>query len=260
MKKAYKIVMLPTANESELWINDSQGGKLCDFSQPLKATSGNKNQHLYILSDEEIKPNDIWYDDKDKYVTSANLRCLRQVNNSDECFKVIASTDKSLNLPGIPQSYIEYYIEEYNEGNKIEEVELNIQLYNEFSQEIELPYYNPKQKYVSTIIEKLKLQNNEVCPAYPAHQKAQKELADYIDSKNKPQVDFELINMDSIYKIAEYEVEFATFLEKSTGKDEFTSDIDYDKIRNNFKLFFKLLSENPSFAHKSSKELNKLLK
>lgn len=216
MKKAYKIVMLPTANESELWINDSQGGKLCDFSQPLKATSGNKNQHLYILSDEEIKPNDIWYDDKDKYVTSANLRCLRQVNNSDECFKVIASTDKSLNLPGIPQSYIEYYIEEYNEGNKIEEVELNIQLYNEFSQEIELPYYNPKQKYVSTIIEKLKLQNNEVCPIIPndKEQSIEEAAHSYLDSVKPDDVLGESMR-DSLVRIYKAGAEHQIKLHKS---------------------------------------------
>lgn len=83
-------------------------------------------QHLYILSDEEIPYNP-------NGGTNGIFLCLheldhpedvivRNVGNCTGCRTILATTDTSLGLPQIPQDFIQYYIEQYNKGNKIEEV------------------------------------------------------------------------------------------------------------------------------------------
>lgn len=134
------VVMLPTnqkANlKSDLAINENNL-----LFQPSKLEGTwfflNKYQHLYILSDEEIKKGDWFYDTRDKIISNSSL--------SQTLFskKIIATTDTSLSiitkislkvnniihscdrydkLPQIPQQFIEKYIEEYNKGNAIKEV------------------------------------------------------------------------------------------------------------------------------------------
>lgn len=89
--------------------------------------------HLYFLSDEEIKEGD-WY-------ISAMKSIISQHNGTEKLpdgwKKIIATTDKSLvdtihnpaeefkhiwELPQPSQSFIEKYVEEYNKGNVITEV------------------------------------------------------------------------------------------------------------------------------------------
>lgn len=91
-------------------------------------------QHLYIISDLEIK-DDNWC------INTANLEfdnelTLFQVLNGVEiankcCYikKIITSTDISLGLPQPSQQFIEKYIEEYNEGNIITEVLVEVELF-----------------------------------------------------------------------------------------------------------------------------------
>ena len=106
-----------------------------------------KPQHLYFLSDEEIKEGD-WYIfnwagekdiqkfSKEQYNDRENHKHL--YNNA--CKKIIATTDKSLvekvlakrdeigdlykqfYLPQPSQSFLEKFVEEYNKGNQIKEV------------------------------------------------------------------------------------------------------------------------------------------
>lgn len=79
-------------------------------------------QHLYIISDDEIKKGDwvIEYQPKD------NLGELHQIHNEYVLSpniqkKVIATTDTTLELPRLSQQFIEEYIEEYNKGQQITE-------------------------------------------------------------------------------------------------------------------------------------------
>lgn len=118
-----------------------------------------KLQHLYIISDEEIKEGDyilskFYYEDKCVKNRAFNwiLTKVREIKNgkifsnplsnlegggcssdSSNSFKVIASTDKLLlplfnqyspieYLPKIPSSFIESYIKSYNEGSTISKV------------------------------------------------------------------------------------------------------------------------------------------
>ncbi len=90
------------------------------FTQEYLQSSGRTSEHLYILSNDKIKEGDWFY--------------CKQTNTIQQCFsnkkgilnekysfykKIIATTDKSLNLPQIPEWFIEYLIEQYNKSNKI---------------------------------------------------------------------------------------------------------------------------------------------
>jgi len=81
-------------------------------------------QHLYILSDDEIKETDWKYNVVNKSITKQDGGFSYE---SDK--KIIATTDSSLNLPLISSvdpkvffSFIHYFISEYNKGNVISSV------------------------------------------------------------------------------------------------------------------------------------------
>jgi len=129
MFKRCKLVMLPTNEKAPLMI-DKEGlhyAKNYEFN----LFDHNKNfrhinkQHIYILSDEEIKEGDFFiYPDlgeKDIWL------CKGDIPNPG-AKKIIATTDTALKwhmigfLPQPSQSFIEKYVEEYNKSNIITEV------------------------------------------------------------------------------------------------------------------------------------------
>jgi hypothetical protein len=93
-----------------------------------------ENQHLYIISDEEIKAGDWYVCLLNKLVFPASKRHGQLLTDR----KVLASTDSSLRvytnpiingtrsfkggIPSISQSFIDKYINFYNQGNIITEV------------------------------------------------------------------------------------------------------------------------------------------
>lgn len=140
--KKHQIVMLPTekANKSIHTLYDNGHGQLIHTH-----SSSNKviPQHLYILSDDEIKEGD-WC-----IYVSGNITEIIQVKKpfsqdtlDSMCKKIIAATDSSLlyntgkisssitcgdipvykSLPQPSQSFIEKYIEKYNTGDPITDV------------------------------------------------------------------------------------------------------------------------------------------
>lgn len=132
--KTCNVVMLPTNTNSDLILS------LSDSKLYWKNGyfAGNK-QHLYITSDEDIKEGDwIIHIPTSKIILNYNLDRASDKN----LFKIIASTDPSIvfpvpdsldlypfsytqkKYPQIPQSFIDYYINKYNKGNKIEKVEV----------------------------------------------------------------------------------------------------------------------------------------
>ena len=107
-------------------------------------------QHLYIISDEEIKPGDWIYRYEDNKVFQSQSYFKKDSPIKDGLIiKVIATTDTSLvllneqyfdvnkkrksaileqkNLPQPSQQFIEKYIEEYNKGNVITDVLVEVE-------------------------------------------------------------------------------------------------------------------------------------
>lgn len=96
-----------------------------DFSYGSSITDNSQSpQHLYFLSDDEIKEDDVkstdWFinlkDNSLFQVLDDEMIVIKNVK------KIITSTDKSLGLSEPSKEWIEYYISEYNKGNIITEV------------------------------------------------------------------------------------------------------------------------------------------
>ena len=126
--------MLPTDKESDIAITNLdnellfiKGGSFWIYSKP---------QHLYILSDDEIKEGDcvLWLNEKiwKEFKKTDNGWYLQwgtsQFIPIREFKKIIASTDKSI-IPNswIPDSFVEAYVKAYNEGKSITEVNLEME-------------------------------------------------------------------------------------------------------------------------------------
>ena len=140
MKRKHQIVLVETNKESNII-----KGNDVDYLILVESWSGKgKPQHLYVLSDDEIKEGDWYHNSIDNSIKQASNWIY--VSN---CKKIIATTnDKiSINLgkeyhespirggqmytrlcpyPQIQQSFIEYYIEQYNKGNIITEVDVEM--------------------------------------------------------------------------------------------------------------------------------------
>lgn len=158
MRKEAKVIMLPTDQASNI---QKVGDTLIYYTEPTKAQLGcYLSQHLYLTSDEEIKEGDWflnrwWSKENDYYVNS--IKKLHRNRESDtqgycvydeetyneyhlmpdECFKIIATTDKSLTirasredkivnpevyekpLAQIPQSFIEAYVKAEGKIDKV---------------------------------------------------------------------------------------------------------------------------------------------
>lgn len=112
MWKNCKVVLLPTNEEAVIC-----GVKELHYRGEHPQIDSLQNQHLYVTSDEEIK-------EYERFLNSRNELCVGRSNYAHpKCDrKIIATTDKSLDLPQLSQQFIEKYIEEYNKGNVITEV------------------------------------------------------------------------------------------------------------------------------------------
>lgn len=136
MLKTTKVVMLPTNEKAKIGTNVivkhnttlAYGKKV---QEPYNMVE--TEQHLYFLSDEEIKEGD-WG------ISKLNEIVQFKKNYESTLYKkIIATTDKSLiipydgktpisenwegyKLPQPSQSFIEKFVEEYNKGNVITEV------------------------------------------------------------------------------------------------------------------------------------------
>ncbi len=118
----------------------------------------NKNGHLYVLSDDEIKEGDWIYNNKENIVeqitSKTQLIFVLEENKENQTFKkVIATTNESLyfkdtsknpkqymgsyismslgeNLPQPSKQFIQKFVEEYNRGNIITDVLVECEQYD----------------------------------------------------------------------------------------------------------------------------------
>lgn len=136
--KKRKVVMLPTEKASKIFTYYINGELRLIFNpEPIVAKTG-KAQHLYFLSDEEIKEGDIvMYKERfldgtiktQEEYKSAGWNLILSVSKNDlpyvsraqqgrnakvgisGCYKVIASTDQTLGIPSPSDSFIKEYCE-----------------------------------------------------------------------------------------------------------------------------------------------------
>lgn len=181
MKKLAQVVMLPTNEKAK--IGDIVMSKFDDI-HILTKNDGKEyaktvtSQHLYILSDEEIKVGD-WFvgfadgsikpfvmqaDESTVEINNWQLNIKGYSSNK----KIIATTDRSLGLvvdqngcpmqayskflPQPSQSFIDKFVEEYNKGNVITEVMVEY----ESDKICENPLKSQKNGYLNQIINRLK--------------------------------------------------------------------------------------------------------
>lgn len=123
IKKECKVVMLPTNEKSHIYYTKSinklgyvTGHNKEDLKQFLNQNN-TQNQHLYILSNEEIKKGDWCYSICNQY----NWKYTGDILEIDslELYKIIASTDPLLNLPKPSQSFIKKYCKSNGEIDKV---------------------------------------------------------------------------------------------------------------------------------------------
>ena len=167
MYRKVQLVMLPTNEKANDWVTPKRFNKGVALSKSIERLQNIEYweydidkcytpQHLYILSDEEIKEGDwfIEFDLKGTRSSYCNKPFLCDIGNTENfiltkdngnfpfpenCKKIIATNDKSLSnqvfrkdgtptsnydfvLPQLSNSFIEKYVEEYNKGNLITEV------------------------------------------------------------------------------------------------------------------------------------------
>lgn len=161
--------MLPTNEKAQItFVKHTQGKNVGKLQIPVAGGEYRRllnydfePQHLYILSDEEIKEGDWVYDKLNNKVYQANSIVIHNMKSMEyEIFleKIIATTDGSLrlnsvkvpvssdftleqisqNMPCLPQpsqQFIEKFVEEYNKGNVITDIMVE---YEELSYQKEL--------------------------------------------------------------------------------------------------------------------------
>lgn len=119
VNKKTRVVMLPAEDSSILYKDGLTGGLVYGTESPEHRHELSIKQHLYFLSDEEIKEGD-WVSHKNceliSKVVAVNTYTTDSVNTEhgdgyqDEFSKVIATTDESLGLPKPSQEFLKAYV------------------------------------------------------------------------------------------------------------------------------------------------------
>lgn len=141
MKQYFPLLLLPTNKDSKFWLTKS--GKLLSSMYPATNKKYGKNQHLYVVSDEQIKAGDWRIHPEGMYMVGdipQNVGFKPRLTTSDEIpdmpeeifnihgwKKIIASSDKSLGLHWIDDLFIDYYLKAYNMGKPITSIELEME-------------------------------------------------------------------------------------------------------------------------------------
>lgn len=135
--KRTRVVMLSTNEKASLLLGTSKGGLLIKSNRGVSNSAHLKNQHLYLLSDDEINEGD-WFLEKGLRISVFP----NYLTDTNECKKIIATTDKNLMwldkseknpdlaringlwkcLPQPSESFLQKFIYAYNNGDPITEV------------------------------------------------------------------------------------------------------------------------------------------
>lgn len=176
LKIKCKVVMLPTNNNKEgVFTMSLMNIILKDSSHP--ENNQYQNRDIYIISDDEIN--------EDDYFINLHNNTINKAYNwiyVSNCKKIIATTDKELKidydgttsitkdwggkpLPQLAKSFINKYIQSYNNGNIIEEVLVEYEnIVEDVYGDCHLQTINDGEKYLETcklISSNIKINNKE---------------------------------------------------------------------------------------------------
>ena len=148
--KRAQVIMLPTEQYTNLclghnlsYVESKNSISIDAIWKSIELQYPYKPQHLYIISEDEIKEGD-WFIGDNISIKQCTLNNGGNINfkggwysGSTNCKKIIATTDTSLNyetpfygmdednnFPQPSQQFIEKYIEEYNNGNIITDIKV----------------------------------------------------------------------------------------------------------------------------------------
>jgi hypothetical protein len=137
--KRAQVIMLSTNVLSNLSLSDKLNNLVYN-NDKHDTLSMFTNQHLYIISDDEIKEGDWFIEEGCELPINAGYN----IGLCEDCKKIIATTDTSLELkcdgkcakyecvclyPQPSKQFIEKYIESYNKGKVITDVLVEYELY-----------------------------------------------------------------------------------------------------------------------------------
>ena len=146
--KKCKVVMLSTKEQANIFLEENI--TLTYYKYQQKHSLKGIAMNLYILSDDEIKEGDWYYDYMLRVVLQATKTSTH--NGGNDYKKIVATTDTSLHttecvdgselmdewqgekidlhteLPQLSESFIQAYIKAYNEGKHITEVDLEMDI------------------------------------------------------------------------------------------------------------------------------------
>ena len=128
MTNKHQVVLVPTKNESNIAFYQEGTSYNKPVLQIVKYTSSDYTyQHIHIFSNE--KPNKCDWIYNPIYKTVYQWIKNAEINfDRIDAKKIVASTDASLGVPLVHESFIKHYITQYNLGNVITEVDVEYKI------------------------------------------------------------------------------------------------------------------------------------
>lgn len=125
------VILLPTEDYSPLVMSSSSYGGLLltKYYGSAWTHMGDKYQHLYLVSEREIKKDD-WFIADEKYLIQCKSTGDSFINGNFyriKCKKIIATTNLSLKLPTIKDQDLIWYSRQTNDGKDINTVNIELQ-------------------------------------------------------------------------------------------------------------------------------------
>ena len=171
--KRAKVIMLPTEFNNnallDLYLDNTLALANKTMSDKWSKDKGSwQPQHLYFISDDEIKENDYvydWYNNKVYKATAVVIHNKKSLGY-EYLSKIIATTDTSLKidttldtfafsndkrntLPQPPKEFIEKYVACYNNGKTITDVLVEYEIHKNSFVPLWIPKVNPKDNTIT---------------------------------------------------------------------------------------------------------------
>lgn len=178
--KTFPVIMLPTEKVSCL--NLTRGNTLGRWNTHIPDERLSKNQHLYILSNEKIKEGDwaiVYINENHRKVPKKiTMELSEGISTGDMFYNIVATTDKSLGLPLIHDSFLPVFIKGYNERKQIKEVDLEMEYFN--------PALNDDQSWdgmASELYSKMKIREDNTVIILESRKYSKQEVRQIIEKR-----------------------------------------------------------------------------